>query len=52
MASETVLSWITREMKLSKQVTSFEQDFSSGYLFAEILHRYELVDDLANYSKK
>jgi hypothetical protein len=52
MASETVLQWITHEMKLSKPVTSFESDFSSGYLFGEILKRYELLEDLSTFSKK
>jgi len=33
-------------------VTSFETDFSNGYLFGEILNRYQLVDDMSTFLKK
>jgi len=39
-------------MKLSQVVTSFETDFSNGYLFGEILNRYQLVDDMSTFFKK
>lgn len=52
MASEAVLQWITRDMKLSKVVTSIETDFSNGYLFGEILNRFQLMDDMTSFTKK
>ena len=65
MATEIVQQWITRDMKLSKVrsqscphhfklqfVTSFEADFSNGYLFGEILNRYGLIEDISTFSKK
>lgn len=38
--SELILSWLNNDMHLSRKVSSFEQDFSNGYLFGEILAKY------------
>ena len=46
MATEQVLNWIggvtsppnQAPLKLTKNIDSFEEDFSNGYLFADILH--------------
>lgn len=35
-----LLSWCNDEVGLSRTVTNFEADFSSGYLFGEILHKH------------
>lgn len=38
--SELILSWLNDELQLSRRVTSFEHDFTNGFLFGEILARY------------
>lgn len=52
MATEAVLNWIggaesppgQDPIKLSRNIESFESDFSNGYLFGEILAHYSLLD--------
>jgi len=38
--SELILGWLNDELQLSRRVTSFERDFTNGFLFGEILARY------------
>lgn len=38
--SEILLSWLNDEVQLSQKVTNFEKDFSNGYLFGELLSKY------------
>jgi hypothetical protein len=52
MATEQVLQWMQRDIKLSQEINSFETDFSSGYLFGEILVQYGIYDNIAEFSKK
>lgn len=47
--SAILLKWINEELKLSKYVTSFEQDFSSGFLFGEILYRVNQQKNFADF---
>jgi len=44
--SSVVIQWLNNEVKLSKRITkeSIDTDFRNGYLFAEILKQYELID--------
>lgn len=39
-------NWLNSEVKLSKTVTNFENDFQNGYLIGEILHHFNQVEDL------
>jgi len=33
-------NWVNNEVELSKRIDSFEDDFRNGYLFGELLHKY------------
>ena len=50
--TELLANWINNELELSKHVENFEKDFSNGYLFGELLKRYNQQDDLDSFSKK
>jgi len=38
--SDLIVSWLNDEVQLSKKITSFENDFANGYLFGELLSKY------------
>ena len=38
--SDLILNWLNEEIQLSKRVSSFEDDFSNGYLLGELLNKY------------
>lgn len=38
--SDLIASWLNDEVQLSKKVTNFENDFENGYLFGELLFKY------------
>lgn len=42
--SELLQNWLNNEVGLSTNVSNFEKDFSSGYLFGEILHKFWQAD--------
>ena len=44
--------WINDEVVLSKKVTNFAKDFSNGYLFADLLHVYNQLNDFPEYVNK
>lgn len=50
--AEILANWVNNELELSKHVDSFEKDFSNGYLFGEILKRYNQQSDFEDFSKK
>jgi hypothetical protein len=52
MATDQVLQWMQRDVKLSKIVHSFETDFANGFHFGEILVQYGIYDDINLFSKK
>ena len=35
--------WLNQEVKLSKQITNFNEEFSNGYFFGELLYKYKLL---------
>ena len=41
--ADILYNWINKEVKLSKQITNFSDDFSNGYFFGEILYKYKLL---------
>eukprot|EP00439_Symbiodinium_sp_Y106_P052983 s1445_g7.t1 len=42
--SELLQNWLNNEVGLSTNVSNFEKDFASGYLFGEILHKFWQAD--------
>ena len=44
--------WVNEEVVLSKKVTNFAKDFSNGYLFADLLHVYNQLNDFPEYVNK
>lgn len=50
--SELILSWLNEELQLSTKVTSFEKDFSNGYLFGEILAKYNQQLNFSHFLNK
>ena len=48
--SETLLNYLNNEFKLSKKITNFEEDFSNGFLFAEMLHKKGLINNLNDFN--
>jgi len=50
--SELILSWLNDEVQLSKKVTSFENDFANGYLFGELLSKYNQQLNFHQFSEK
>ena len=40
--SEILSRWLNDEVGLSRHVENFERDFANGYLFGELLARYQV----------
>ena len=40
---ELLRSWVNEDLKLSRNVSSFEMDMANGYLIGEILSRHGLL---------
>jgi hypothetical protein len=38
--TELILSWLNDEVQLSHKITDFASDFQNGYLFGELLAKY------------
>ncbi|NXU59040.1 SPEF2 protein, partial [Turnix velox] len=51
--SEILCQWLNEEVKLSRSVVpgSFSEEFSTGYLLGELLHKYGLQDDFNQFSQ-
>jgi hypothetical protein len=50
--SELILSWLNDEVQLSKKVTNFEKDFSNGFLFGELLSKFNQQLDFDKFINK
>lgn len=50
--ADLLANWINNEVELSKHVDQFEKDFSNGYLFGELLKKYNQQDNLEEFSNK
>uniref|UniRef100_A0A3Q0RAG0 Calponin-homology (CH) domain-containing protein n=1 Tax=Amphilophus citrinellus TaxID=61819 RepID=A0A3Q0RAG0_AMPCI len=50
--SDILCRWLNQKLQLSKAVEpkSIGKDFSSGYLFGEVLHKYQLQSDFLNHT--
>ncbi|XP_064357614.1 LOW QUALITY PROTEIN: sperm flagellar protein 2-like [Dromaius novaehollandiae] len=51
--SEILCEWLNEEVKLSRSVVpgSLSEEFSTGYLLGELLHKYKLQDDFNQFSQ-
>ncbi|KAM6303370.1 sperm flagellar protein 2 [Podargus strigoides] len=51
--SEILCEWLNEEVKLSRRVVpgSFSEEFSTGYLLGELLHKHGLQDDFNQFSQ-
>lgn len=38
-----IVNWLNNELKLSRKVNIIEEDFANGYLFGEILNKYNQI---------
>jgi|688.fasta_scaffold1438208_1 hypothetical protein len=38
--SDIILAWLNDEIQLSRRISHFEEDFNNGYLFGELLQKY------------
>ena len=47
--SEILIKWLNEEIHLSKEITNISQDFKTGYLFAELLHKTKQLQNLTEY---
>ena len=47
--SEYLISWLNDEICLSKKVINIPDDFSNGYLFAELLYKTKQLKSLENF---
>ncbi|XP_014731070.1 PREDICTED: sperm flagellar protein 2 [Sturnus vulgaris] len=52
--SRILCDWLNRDVKLSRCIVpgSFPEEFSTGYLLGELLHKYGLQDDFKQFSQK
>lgn len=50
--AELIANWLNEEVGLSKRVTNFEEDFASGYLFGELLYKFNQQPDFEEFSTK
>ncbi|CAD8115667.1 unnamed protein product [Paramecium sonneborni] len=50
--SQLLMVWLNDEVQLSKKVISFEQDFSNGYLFGELLSKFNQQLNFEEFSNK
>ncbi|XP_069737279.1 sperm flagellar protein 2 [Phaenicophaeus curvirostris] len=51
--SEILCEWLNRDLRLSRRVVpaSLSEEFSTGYLLGELLHKYGLQDDFNQFSQ-
>ncbi|MED6274840.1 hypothetical protein CHARACLAT_020478 [Characodon lateralis] len=51
--SAILCRWLNHELRLSESVDprNFARDFSNGYLFGEILHKYQMQEDFNMFLK-
>ena len=38
-----IVNWLNKELKLSRKINIIEEDFANGYLFGEILNKYNQI---------
>jgi hypothetical protein len=38
--AEIMANWVNNEVELTRKVENFEEDFKNGYMFGELLNKY------------
>lgn len=46
---DIILQWLNNDIKLSKVISNMEEDFSNGYLFGELLHKFSQITNFNEY---
>ena len=49
---ELLLDWLNNEVKLSQKITDVDSQFSNGYLFSELLQKYNQILDMKIFKNK
>jgi len=47
-----IVNWLNNELKLSRRVNIIEEDFANGYLFGEILSKYNQITYFNEYKNR
>lgn len=47
--SDLIRSWLNDEVQLSRKITDFEKDFNNGYLFGELLSKFNQQMDFDSF---
>jgi hypothetical protein len=42
-------NWLNKEVRLGKNISNLEEEFSNGYLFGELLHKFKLITNFFEY---
>ena len=50
--TDILLDWLNKEVNLSKQIKNIGEDFASGYLFGELLHKFKEISNFSEYQNK
>ena len=50
--ADLIEDWINKEVKLSKKIKNIEEDFSNGYLFGELLDKFNQITNFSDYKDK
>jgi hypothetical protein len=50
--ADLIEDWINNEVKLSKTIAIIEEDFSNGYLFGELLNKFNQITNFNEYKNK
>ncbi len=48
---DILVNWLNKNVKLSEKIVDVESQFSNGFLFGEILHKYNQILDFENTFK-
>jgi len=49
---DLIEDWVNKEVKLSKKIKNIEEDFSNGYLFGELLDKFNQITNFSEYIDK
>ncbi len=47
-----IFDWLNNEVKLSKKIINLDEDFSNGFLFGELLNKYNQITNFKEYKNK
>jgi len=47
-----IINWLNNEIKLSKKIHIIEEDFANGFLFGEIMSKYNQINNFSEYRNK